>query len=48
MDAEKRELYDRYGEKGLKEGGGGGGFDDIFGGLFGMGGRGGPKRPQKV
>lgn len=44
---EKKELYDRYGEQGLREGGGGGpGMDDIFshifgGGLFGfMGGRG--------
>uniref|UniRef100_A0AAY5KRT0 DnaJ heat shock protein family (Hsp40) member A2a n=1 Tax=Esox lucius TaxID=8010 RepID=A0AAY5KRT0_ESOLU len=44
---EKKELYDRYGEQGLREGGGGGGgMDDIFshifgGGLFGfMGGQG--------
>lgn len=44
---EKKELYDRYGEQGLREGGGGGpGMDDIFshifgGGLFGfMGGHG--------
>uniref|UniRef100_A0A8C2DRD1 DnaJ heat shock protein family (Hsp40) member A2a n=1 Tax=Cyprinus carpio TaxID=7962 RepID=A0A8C2DRD1_CYPCA len=44
---EKRDLYDRYGEQGLREGGcGGGGMDDIFshifgGGLFGfMGGQG--------
>jgi DnaJ-class molecular chaperone len=36
-NAEKREKYDRYGEDGLKEGGGGG---DPFGGMFGgMGGR---------
>uniref|UniRef100_A0A8C6MNR8 J domain-containing protein n=1 Tax=Moschus moschiferus TaxID=68415 RepID=A0A8C6MNR8_MOSMO len=39
---EKRELYDRYGEQGLREGSGGsGGMDDIFshifrGGLFGF------------
>ncbi|CAL8296630.1 unnamed protein product [Boreogadus saida] len=46
---EKKELYDRYGEQGLREGAGGGGpgMDDIFshifgGGLFGfMGGQGG-------
>uniref|UniRef100_A0A3Q4IDP8 DnaJ heat shock protein family (Hsp40) member A2b n=1 Tax=Neolamprologus brichardi TaxID=32507 RepID=A0A3Q4IDP8_NEOBR len=44
---EKKELYDRYGEQGLREGGGGGpGMEDIFshifgGGLFGfMGGQG--------
>ncbi|KAG9352715.1 hypothetical protein JZ751_021129 [Albula glossodonta] len=47
---EKKELYDRYGEQGLREGGGGGGgMDDIFshifgGGLFGfMGGHGGSR-----
>lgn len=40
-DAEKRQLYDRYGEEGLKEGGGrGGGGFDLFSELFGMGGRG--------
>ncbi|KAG7278151.1 hypothetical protein CRUP_019461 [Coryphaenoides rupestris] len=46
-----KELYDRYGEQGLREGGGGGaGMDDIFshifgGGLFGfMGGQGGRAR----
>jgi len=43
MDAEKRELYNRYGEKGLREGGGGGGFEEMFGGMFG--GRGGPRKP---
>ena len=44
---EKKELYDRCGEQGLRDGGGGGpGMDDIFshifgGGLFGfMGGQG--------
>lgn len=41
-DPEKRELYDRYGEDGLKEGGGGG-PEDIFSMFFG-GGRGGPQR----
>ncbi|KAG2469760.1 DNJA2 protein, partial [Polypterus senegalus] len=35
---EKRELYDRYGEQGLREGcGGGGGMDDIFSHIFGGG-----------
>lgn len=35
---EKKELYDRYGEKGLREGGGGGpGMDDIFSHIFGGG-----------
>jgi DnaJ family protein A protein 2 len=38
-DAEKRELYDKYGEEGLKEGFGEGGFEDLFSMLFG--GRGG-------
>jgi DnaJ family protein A protein 2 len=40
---EKREIYDKYGIEGLKEGGGAGGmdmFEGLFGGLFG-GGRGG-------
>jgi DnaJ-related protein SCJ1 len=32
MDDEKRSIYDRYGEEGLKNnaGGGGGGFHDAF------------------
>ncbi|XP_004406369.1 PREDICTED: dnaJ homolog subfamily A member 2-like [Odobenus rosmarus divergens] len=35
---EKHELYDRYGEQGLREGsGGGGGMDDIFSHIFGGG-----------
>ncbi|MGH0131491.1 UNVERIFIED_CONTAM: hypothetical protein FKN15_077133 [Acipenser sinensis] len=35
---EKRDLYDRYGEQGLREGGGGGaGMDDIFSHIFGGG-----------
>ena len=43
-DAKKRDLYDKYGEEGLQEGGGGaGGMGDIFD-LFGMGGRGGGGR----
>lgn len=47
-DREKRELYDKYGEDGLKEGGGGAGMD-IFSQMFGggMGGRGGPSGPKK-
>jgi DnaJ family protein A protein 2 len=43
QDEEKRKIYDKYGEDGLKEGGGGAhaqGFGDIFD-MFGMGGRGG-------
>lgn len=54
-DATKRSTYDKYGEEGLKEGGGGGFrdahsmFADLFGfGGFGGGGRGGPKRTQDV
>lgn len=35
---EKRELYDRYGMEGLKNGGGGGDMGDIFSHLFGGGG----------
>lgn len=50
-DREKRELYDRHGEDGLKEGGGHPhGMDDLLGGLFGGGGgRGGrgPTGPKK-
>ena len=42
-DREKRELYDKYGEEGVNEGGRGGpgGMEDLLGGLFGgrMGGR---------
>ena len=51
-DAEKRALYDRHGEEGLKQGGGGGGGGfgggdpfDLFGNLFG-GGRGGGRQRQ--
>lgn len=50
-DPEKRELYDNYGEEGLKEmgGGGGGGGDpfDIFSQFFGGGGGRGPRGPRK-
>jgi len=46
---EKRAKYDKYGEKGLEQGGGGGGGDagDIFSQFFGGGGRGGPRGPRK-
>lgn len=40
-NAEKRDLYDKYGEEGVREGGGGmGGMDifDILGGRMGGGG----------
>ena len=50
-DREKRELYDKYGEDGLKEGGGGAhGMDDLLSQMFGgggRGGRGGPTGPKK-
>lgn len=36
-DKNKREVYDRYGLGGLKDGVGGTEFEDIFGGLFGGG-----------
>jgi len=39
-DADKRENYDRFGEKGLQDGGMGGGMDDLLSHIFG-GGRGG-------
>jgi len=35
----KKEIYDKYGMEGFKNGGGGGGdFGDILGSFFGMGG----------
>ena len=38
-EPQKREMYDKYGEEGLKEGGGdGGGMGDLFD-FFGGGGR---------
>ena len=51
-DREKRELYDKYGEEGLREGGRGpGGMEDLFGGLCGGRGRqqqSGPKKGKPV
>ena len=40
---EKREIYDKYGEDGLREGGGrhhGADISDLLGGVFGTGMRG--------
>jgi len=48
-DKEKRDIYDKYGEEGLKEGGGGAhGMDDILGQMFGMGGRSQQSGPKKM
>jgi len=51
-DPKKREIYDRHGEDGIKEGGGGGGFGhnpmDIFDMFFGGGGGGGFARQQET
>lgn len=44
-DKNKREIYDRYGLEGLKDGVGGTEFEDIFGGLFGGFGGGGGGNP---
>lgn len=48
-DADKRNLYDQYGEEGLEHGGMGGGADasDIFDMFFGGGGARRPRGPQK-
>lgn len=49
-DKEKRDIYDKYGEEGLKEGGGRGGDpSDLLSQMFGMGGRrgGAPAGPKK-
>jgi len=46
-DPKKREIYDKYGEEGLREGGGGEGHSpfDIFDMFFGGGGRGRGRQP---
>jgi DnaJ family protein A protein 2 len=44
---EKREIYDKYGLEGLKDGGGGDPFESLFGGLLGGGRRGAGKPQQK-
>ncbi|XP_025115187.1 dnaJ homolog subfamily A member 2-like [Pomacea canaliculata] len=53
-DPEKKDLYDRYGLEGIKEGGSHGGgfggasmFEDIFGGFFGFPGMGGSGRNRR-
>jgi DnaJ family protein A protein 2 len=47
-DPEKRKLYDKYGEEGVRDGGGmSSGFGDIFDILGGGGRRGGPSGPKK-
>lgn len=48
-DKDKRDIYDKYGEEGLKEGGGGGpgGFADIFEMFGGGGGRRGQQQSGK-
>jgi DnaJ-class molecular chaperone len=45
-DDKKRDLYDKYGEEGLRDGPQASGFGDIFD-LFGMGGRGGGRGEAK-
>jgi DnaJ family protein A protein 2 len=58
-DPQKKEIYDRYGEEGLKNGPGGGShrsaqsmfeelFGGAFGGAFGGGGRGGREGPKRT
>jgi len=47
-DPKKKEVYDRFGEEGLEEGGGGGEPTDIFSELFGGGRRGGSRKRQKT
>jgi len=45
---EKREIYDKYGIDGLRDGGGGGDpFEGLFGGLFGRRGGGGNQKPRQ-
>lgn len=47
-NAEKRELYDKHGLEGVKNGGGMSGFEDIFGMFGGGGGHPGRKQRKKV
>lgn len=49
-DEDKRKLYDQGGEKGVEQGGAGGGHGDIFSSFFGGGGRGssGPRKGKDV
>ncbi|KAK2952928.1 putative Chaperone protein DnaJ [Blattamonas nauphoetae] len=53
-DEKKRDIYNKYGEEGLKEGGGmqfhdaGNLFEELFGGIFGGGGRRGPRKADDV
>ncbi|XP_017785767.1 PREDICTED: dnaJ homolog subfamily A member 2-like [Nicrophorus vespilloides] len=53
-DPQKRNIYDKYGLKGLKEAGGGGGpedfnnmFGSLFGGMWGFPGMGMPRRRER-
>lgn len=46
-DKEKRDIYDKHGLDGLKEGGGGAGMDDIFSQMFGGARRQQPSGPKK-
>lgn len=49
-DPEKRKLYDKYGEEGLKQQGGGGFHDpfDVFRNAFGFGGQQQQRRGQNM
>merc|ERR1719161_1605203 len=47
-DSEKRAQYDRFGEEGLEDGGGGGDPTDIFDAFFGGGGRRGGGDPTDI
>jgi DnaJ family protein A protein 2 len=48
-DPEKKKVYDKYGEEGIKNGGGPRGAEDLFSSLFGMGGRSsGPRKGEDL